>query len=146
MTRMLRIKAAGGVLFRFKDSLAEILLIKRNGVWDLPKGKVEPNETIEAAAIREVEEETGVEGISIRSYLCETYHEYNQNDKNYGKTTYWYLIDANGQGENIMPQAEEGITSVEWVHLKKAFTIAHFKNLKEVIGKANETLYKQKKA
>ncbi len=143
---MRRIKAAGGVLFRFNDSLAEILLIKRNGFWDLPKGKVENGESIEEAAIREVEEETGVENISIRSYLCETYHEYIQKGDSYGKTTYWYLIDANGFKGTTMPQLEEGITDTEWVHLKKAFTIAHYDNLKEVIGKANKDLYKQKKA
>ncbi|MCC5943180.1 MAG: NUDIX hydrolase [Balneolaceae bacterium] len=139
---MLRIKAAGGVLFRYKNSLAEILLIKRNGFWDLPKGKVENRESIEEAAIREVEEETGVENISIKSYLCETYHEYVQNGTSYGKTTYWYLMDANGFNGTTTPQLDEGITETEWVHLKKAFTIAHFENLKSVIGEAHKSLYK----
>lgn len=139
---MQKIKAAGGVLYRYKNSLAEILLIKRNGFWDLPKGKVENGESIEEAAIREVQEETGVNNISIRSYLCETYHEYVQKGKLYGKTTYWYLMDAgrfNGEPE---PQKEEGITDTEWTHLKKAFTLAHFDNLKSVISEASKNLYK----
>ncbi|TVR18882.1 MAG: NUDIX hydrolase [Balneolaceae bacterium] len=139
---MQRIKAAGGVLFRYKDSLAEILLIKRNGFWDLPKGKVENRESIEKAAMREVEEETGVKNIFIRSYLCETYHEYVQKGKAYGKTTYWYLMDANGFDGDTKPQTEEGITETEWTHLKKAFTIAHFDNLKSVIAEASKNLYK----
>lgn len=139
---MQKINAAGGVLYRFKDSLAEILLIKRNGFWDLPKGKVEIGESIEDAAIREVEEETGVKKISIRSYLCETYHEYVQKGVSYGKTTYWYLMDSNGFDEDTKPQIEEGITDTEWTHLKKAFTIAHFDNLKSVIAEASKNLYK----
>ncbi len=137
-----KIKAAGGVLFRFNNSLAEILLIQRNGFWDLPKGKVENGESIEEAALREVVEETGVEPVSIRSYLCETYHEYSQDGEKFGKTTYWYLIDTDNFRGETSPQQDEGITKTDWVHLKKAFTIAHFDNLKEVIGKANKVLYK----
>ncbi len=139
---MQKIKAAGGVLYRYRDSLAEILLIKRNGFWDLPKGKVESGESIEEAAIREVEEETGVINISIRSYLCETYHEYDQKGESYGKTTYWYLMDANGYNGDTKPQMEEGITDTKWAHLKKAFTLAHFDNLKSVIAEASKILYK----
>jgi hypothetical protein len=56
-----QISAAGGIVRRENT----ILAIKRHGVWDLPKGKVEANESIADAAIREIEEETGVTNLGL---------------------------------------------------------------------------------
>jgi hypothetical protein len=56
MTEFKLIQASGGIVFNQKN---EILLIKRLGKWDLPKGKIKKSETLEECAIREIEEETG---------------------------------------------------------------------------------------
>ena len=129
------IKAAGGVLFRKRSGFAEILLIRRNGVWDLPKGKLEVDESIEECAVREVEEEVGAHSLNIVSHLCNTYHEYHEGPVFYGKTTYWYLMEPES-GESLMqiePQEEEGITALEWVEAEEALERVHFDNLKEVV-------------
>ena len=55
--RMRWVRAAGCVVH---DDAGNMLLISRNNRWDLPKGKVEPGETLLQAALREVEEETGI--------------------------------------------------------------------------------------
>lgn len=101
------IPAAGGLVLNPKE---EILFIYRNGVWDLPKGWIEKNETIETAAIREVEEECGIFNLKIIQPLITTYHIYHQNGLKL-KQTYWFLMSSNDNKE-LTPQLEEGITKV----------------------------------
>ena len=73
------ISAAGGIVEREE----ELLFIRRHGLWDLPKGKIEKGESIEEAAIREVEEECGIQGITIKEELIETYHTYEVGKKKF---------------------------------------------------------------
>jgi 8-oxo-dGTP pyrophosphatase MutT (NUDIX family) len=110
-----KIEAAGGLVINQKD---EILFIDRLGYWDLPKGKVEKNEELKSAAIREVEEECGINNPSIEKKLLETYHTYSAKGKNYFKTTHWYLMTYLGD-EKLTPQLEEGITEVRWINKEK---------------------------
>ena len=77
--------AGGGKVYNSKN---EILFIFRNGKWDLPKGKAESKETINRTALREVEEETGITGLSITKPLEITYHIFKRNNKNFIKVTY----------------------------------------------------------
>lgn len=130
-----QIRAAGGVLYCTEFSSKKVLLIKRNGFWDLPKGKLEEGESIEECAVREVEEETGVREVAIESFLCDTYHEYQQNGKNYGKTTSWYLMKSGNPNFNFEPQTEEGITEVKWAEPGEAKSLVEFENLVEVLNK-----------
>ncbi len=97
----------------------DILFIKRNGKWDLPKGKIEKNEHIETAAIREVEEETGVTGLEITKFLYKTYHIFKRNGEFRLKVTYWFEMKTEFDGE-LVPQKNEGITKVKWKNKKKA--------------------------
>ncbi|MEO0902874.1 MAG: NUDIX domain-containing protein, partial [Bacteroidota bacterium] len=62
--------AAGGFV---TNSKGKVLFIYRNEKWDLPKGKVDKGESIENAAIREVEEETGVTDLTIDKFMRTTY-------------------------------------------------------------------------
>ena len=109
------IESAGGLVFN-KDG--DILMIFRNGKWDLPKGKLEIGESVEECAIREVEEECGIYGLDITEKLLETYHTYNLSGKKILKRTYWYKMRTNFDGE-LIPQIEEGITKVSWVSKDK---------------------------
>ncbi len=129
------IKAAGGVLFRKSDGVTEILLIRRNGVWDLPKGKLEEDESIEECAVREMEEEVGARSLAIVSHLCDTYHEYQEGSVHYGKTTYWYLMEPQSEESflDMVPQEKEGIIALEWVRAEEAEEKVHFNNLKVVV-------------
>lgn len=93
----------------------DILFIFRNGKWDLPKGKTEAKETIENTALREVEEETGVTGLSITKPIETTYHIFKRNGKYKIKITYWFEMKTSYDGA-LSPQENEGITRVEWLN------------------------------
>lgn len=73
---------------------------------------------MEETAMREVEEETGVNGLSIVKKLCKTYHVFKRNGRYKLKVTTWYEMNStfNGKTEG---QAEEGIEKVEWIKPKK---------------------------
>ena len=105
------IEAAGGLVYNLDNQL---LMIFRNGKWDLPKGKLEVGENIKECAIREVEEECGISGLSISKPLQDTYHVYELNEQKILKRTYWFEMKTNFKA-NLTPQTEEGITKVVWV-------------------------------
>ncbi|MBQ0733459.1 NUDIX hydrolase [Aquimarina celericrescens] len=108
--------AGGGKVY---NANMDILFIKRNGKWDLPKGKIEKKEHIETAAIREVEEETGVTGLEITKFLYKTYHVFKRNGEFRLKVTYWFEMKTEFDGE-LIPQKNEGITKVKWKNKKQA--------------------------
>ncbi len=109
------IVAGGGLVYNPKG---EILFIYRNNRWDLPKGKAEKNETIEETSIREVEEETMVEGLRITEFLQTTYHVMRRKGKFRLKETHWFEMKTDFDGE-LIPQENEGITKVEWKNFEK---------------------------
>jgi 8-oxo-dGTP pyrophosphatase MutT (NUDIX family) len=106
------IQKAGGGLVRNKNG--DILFIFRNGKWDLPKGGIEKNEKIEATALREVEEETGVNKLRITEKLEKTYHIFKRNGRYKLKITHWFAMKSDFEG---IPkgQIEEGIEKVVWI-------------------------------
>ena len=107
--------AGGGKVYNDKG---KVLFIFRNGKWDLPKGKIENNESIEQTAIREVEEETGVKGLKIIKPLETTYHIFKRRGRYRIKITYWFEMQTSFDGK-LIPQEKEGITKVKWLGKKK---------------------------
>ncbi|WKS94318.1 NUDIX hydrolase [Riemerella columbina] len=128
------VEAAGGVVANPNN---ELLFIYRLGKWDLPKGKLEKNEKIEDAAIREVEEETSIHRLELGDFLKETYHIYTEKkNKKILKKTYWFSMKHLGN-EQPIPQQEEGISKVEWLPYKKVQESIYpktFKNIQEVLN------------
>lgn len=110
------VQAAGGLVYNNKR---EILFIYRNSKWDLPKGVLEKGETFEKAAIREVEEETGVKDLEIRSFIAKTYHVFKRNGEFKLKITYWYEMYTESKVE-LVPQAKEGIKKAKWKNFEKS--------------------------
>ncbi|MEG2282929.1 MAG: NUDIX domain-containing protein [Rikenellaceae bacterium] len=109
-----RIEAAGGVVASDED---EVLMIKRNGRWDIPKGKREIGEDMPTCAVREVQEECGIGALECGDLICITNHIY-QIGKNWVvKPTSWYHMKNKGAKEQLKPQTEEGIEIVEWVKI-----------------------------
>ena len=104
------IEAAGGVVERN----GKFLFIKRHGFWDIPKGKLEKGEDVETGAIREIEEECGLEKPIILGHLIDTWHTYEFKGKKVLKKTYWYHLKSNQTVENLVPQLEESITEVKY--------------------------------
>lgn len=137
MTETIPVKAAGGVVFRVSDRSAEVLLILRNGCWDIPKGKHEPGESIQQCAVREVAEETGTSLPILLSSLGTTYHSYKMGNRSYGKTTWWYSM-VFPREQDTYPQKEEGIERIEWVDLEVALKQVQFDNLRTVLKRFGE--------
>lgn len=102
----------GGGLIRNKNG--ETLFIFRRGKWDLPKGKIDKGETLENCALREVQEETGLQKLKLGKKICITYHTYNEFGRHILKESHWYLMNAFGK-EELVPQIEEDIIEIRWV-------------------------------
>lgn len=130
------VEAAGGLVFN--DS-GEILVMKRRGMWDLPKGKLEKGEGKESGAIREVQEECGITKLELHSFLITTYHTYREKGKFIIKPTYWYKMHASSN-EQLCPQAEEDITEVLWANEKVIADIYlnTYPSIKEVLEKRRD--------
>ncbi|HZW78548.1 MAG TPA: NUDIX domain-containing protein [Flavobacteriaceae bacterium] len=109
------VEAAGGVVY---NDMGDVLFIRRNKKWDLPKGKIEKGESIEEAAIREVEEETGIKDLVLNDFIMTTYHVFTRDNKFRLKITHWYRMHSNYKGA-FSPQIDEGIKKVKWKNKEK---------------------------
>ncbi len=112
MNKYLEVNAGGGLV---NNAEGKFLLIRRSGLWDLPKGHQEPGEPIEVTAVREVEEETGLRELTLGEFIRVTDHTYFRNEKWHLKHTWWYRMTCQGNGNDTTPQTEEGITEIRWV-------------------------------
>lgn len=104
------VQAVGGIV---TNDTEEILLLFRRGKWDLPKGKLDKKESLEQCAVRETEEETGLQKVKIGTPIITTYHTYDEKGKHILKETYWYFLSATGKQE-LIPQSAEQIEAAEW--------------------------------
>ena len=127
------IKAAGGMVFNHKG---ELLMMLRRGQWDMPKGKLDEGETIEACAVREVEEETGISNLRLNGKLQTTYHTYPFQGTTVLKPSHWFKMECTGT-EDLVPQTEEDITELRWVNKVEAAALANeaFPSIREMIEK-----------
>lgn len=106
------IHAAGGLV---REPGGKVLMIFRNGIWDLPKGKAEAGETPERTALREVTEETGASPLTLGRQIATTYHCYLGEDKApLLKQTIWYSMSV-PETCQLKPQMEEGISQALWL-------------------------------
>jgi 8-oxo-dGTP pyrophosphatase MutT (NUDIX family) len=105
-------RAGGGLVYNKKG---EVLFIFRNGKWDLPKGGKEKREKMKLTAMREVEEETCVNGLVITKKLQKTYHIFKRNGIYKLKITQWYEMKTDFDGMPV-GQLEEGIEKVAWLN------------------------------
>ena len=124
--------AAGGLV---ENEKGEFLLIHRRGKWDLPKGKLEKGESIEACAVREVEEETGLQNLELKELITVTYHTYDEFGKHILKDSHWYRMKVSGK-QVLTPQTEEDILEVKWVKKKDLakYLPETFPSIKDVLA------------
>ena len=107
----LEVNAGGGLV---SNRRGDFLLISRNGLWDPPKGHQDPGEDISVTALREVQEETGIDELELRELICITDHCYKRNDIWHLKHTWWYdMLYTNPT--DLTPQKEEDIAKAAWV-------------------------------
>jgi ADP-ribose pyrophosphatase YjhB (NUDIX family) len=110
-SEFLEVNAAGGLV---SNKRGDFLLIRRNGMWDLPKGHQDPGEAISTTALREVQEETGIDQLESRGLICITDHCYRRNDIWHLKHTWWYDM-LYTDPTDLTPQTEEDISKAAWV-------------------------------
>ena len=128
------VNAGGGLV---SNRRGDFLLINRNGLWDLPKGHQEPGEEISVTALREVQEETGIDELLLRDLICMTDHCYIRDGKWHLKHTWWYdMLYTNPT--DLTPQTEEDITKAAWVAKSSlpAFLLNTYPSIIEVFREA----------
>lgn len=110
-SEFVQVNAGGGLV---SNRRGDFLLIKRNGLWDLPKGHQEPGEDIRTTSLREVSEETGIKELDIKELICVTDHCYRRNGMWHLKHTWWFDMLYNAPTD-LTPQREEDISKAAWV-------------------------------
>ncbi len=123
--------AAGGIV-RHRDT-DEVLCIRRLGLLDLPKGKLEANESISACAMREVQEETGIADLCQGRLLGTTVHGYHRAGRFKIKTTYWFAFTS--RATQFVPAEEEAISAVCWVPEEQAARTLGYATLRSLLIK-----------
>ena len=134
--------SAGGVAFRWKDSQPEIAIVsvKPKLRWQLPKGIVDPGESPEVTAVREVREEAGVE--TDRLALIETIEYWYRSVRNgkpvrYHKFVHFYLLQYR-RGD--VSEHDHEIEEARWVSFEQALEMLEFKGERDVVEKAREMI------
>ena len=134
--------SAGGVVYRREeDDDLEVLLAARRTrrgdlAWGLAKGGIEPDESIEDAAVREVLEETGIEA-EIEASLGETRYFYVWDDVRVRKVVHFFLMRAVGGDTN---DHDDEMEDVRWFPLDRALKRAAYRGEREVLTRAAELL------
>jgi len=108
----MKVWAAGGLVVRPGPAEPEVLLIFRRGAWDLPKGKLDPGESLPACALREVREEVGISRLALLAAAGTTVHGYPEGNRYAVKQTAWYFMQT--PERRFQPEEREGIEAVAW--------------------------------
>lgn len=134
-TLFTEVDAAGGLI---RNDSGQYLMILRDGIWDLPKGKREKGEMIPETAVREVMEECGIAKPELKGLICITDHTYHRDGQFVLKHTYWFAMKT-GNDTATKPQTEEGITRIAWIPANDIAEYAKdtYPSIREVLKAAN---------
>jgi 8-oxo-dGTP pyrophosphatase MutT (NUDIX family) len=145
--RTLRVYSAGGVVFRLTASEVgeeptgvEVVLVGRSQskLWALPKGSPKPGETIEQVAVREVQEETGLE-VNLITYVGSVSYSFVHEQTRYQKHVRHFLLEATG-GNTALHDHE--YDQVEWFPLPEAGRLLTYQNEAHILYQAEEVLHR----
>lgn len=129
------------MVYRRSDEGVELVLAARRTrrgdlAWGLPKGLVEPDETREQTAVREVREETGLEA-DVEASLGEIRYFYVWEGVRVRKVVHFFLMRATG---GDVSQHDHEMEDVRWFPLSMALRRATYKGEREVLQRAAERL------
>lgn len=135
------IKAGGGVV---RNKSGKVLIMHRLGYWDLPKGKMDPGETIEVTAMREVTEEVGLHELELEYKVCETLHCYRTKSKRVLKKTNWYSMFTSNHKELAL-EYREHIEDAAWVDPKSfhKLKLKTYRSVEDTIRAYNAIYHKK---
>lgn len=124
--------SAGGVVMKDgKLLMIKVKTLSGKFVWTFPKGHIEEGETKELAAIREVEEETGIKA-KIKDFIGDfTYYFKDRDGTVVKKTVYWYLMEPR---DSVEPKISDEIVDVKWVDFKEAEQMVSYDSDKKILS------------
>ena len=134
--------SAGGIVFKrlkIKDKKEKILLLlikDSYGKWALPKGHIEEGEKTEKAAIREINEETGLKNLKVVKKLDKIKFFFKLKGKLIFKIVEHFLLETPENSKAVAQKSE--IKDLKWVSLVQALKIIEYKNLKPIIKQAQK--------
>lgn len=133
-------RSAGGVVIRRIEERVHVLLIKDPyGKWGLPKGHLEKKESSLEAALREVQEETGLDTLAVGPELG-TIDWYFRLDGHLIHKFCDYFLLASSHGE-ATPEKAEGITECIWLPVDEAVKTVTYDNAREVVERARVVIH-----
>lgn len=111
--KLFNAKCAGCIVF----NESSLLVLEKGNKWEFPKGFIDSNESKEEAALRETQEESGINQLALKGELKPTYHLYQYQNNFTFKTTYWFQAFTNNQIAH--PQKDEGFTDYHWIDINE---------------------------
>ncbi|GMU25524.1 NUDIX domain-containing protein [Patescibacteria group bacterium] len=128
--------SAGGIIYRKRNGQVEVFFIKDPyGRWTFPKGHQELGETLAETAVREIREETNLEGLRLVAPLGRTSFTFRRDGNVIEKTVYLFLFEAPLDAKEKFT-GEGAIWEGAWMQVHKAFNASGYRNLDRLLGNA----------
>lgn len=137
-TRASQETSAGGVVFRVPAGGEPLFLLIRDSYrnWGFPKGHLEDGELPDAAALREVREETGLDGLELRGEIETIDWYFRFRGRLIHKVCHFFLMETASM--TTCPQRAEGITACRWMPIVEALNTISYANAKSVLQRAGD--------
>lgn len=128
--------SAGGIIYRRKGGHLEIFFIKDPyNRWTFPKGHQEAGENLVETAIREIKEETGLDGLRYLAPVGRTKFRFRREGALVEKTVHFFLFEAPSDAKEVLT-GEGAIWEAMWTRAHKSFDASGYRNLDRLLSKA----------